>query len=445
MRAWIARMTEDNIDQSAIEKAGEILKNGGLAAFPTETVYGLGGNALDAKASEKIYAAKGRPSDNPLIVHIGRMEDLETVAANVPESARKLAAACWPGPLTMIFEKTNAVPLETTGGLTSVAVRYPSNKVANALILAGGGFIAAPSANTSGRPSPTKAEHVIEDLGDKIDCIIDGGDAEIGLESTIVDFTEEIPTILRPGYYNKEMLEKVLGTVRVDPGILAEDSHVRPKAPGMRYKHYAPKADLTIIQGEMERVIPEINRLAAEQEKAGKKVGVICTDETREQYTTGDIKSIGLRAEDETIAHHLFAILRDFDEDGVEVIYSEAFDTPRMGQAIMNRLLKAACHKVAEVYSETLQQDFICGRGRYRARTDGEGDSAEQRASVADGNWFPRACRSVSAAGQPEGRGSACAQRAFGQRPHHHTAYRGGHQRRHAASCDGGQSEGKDP
>ena len=165
MRAWIARMTEDNIDQSAIEKAGEILKNGGLAAFPTETVYGLGGNALDAKASEKIYAAKGRPSDNPLIVHIGRMEDLETVAANVPESARKLAAACWPGPLTMIFEKTNAVPLETTGGLTSVAVRYPSNKVANALILAGGGFIAAPSANTSGRPSPTKAEHVIEDLG----------------------------------------------------------------------------------------------------------------------------------------------------------------------------------------------------------------------------------------------------------------------------------------
>ena len=304
MRAWIARMTEDNIDQSAIEKAGEILKNGGLAAFPTE----------------KIYAAKGRPSDNPLIVHIGRMEDLETVAANVPESARKLAAACWPGPLTMIFEKTNAVPLETTGGLTSVAVRYPSNK---------GGFIAAPSANTSGRPSPTKAEHVIEDLGDKIDCIIDGGDAEIGLESTIVDFTEEIPTILRPGYYNKEMLEKVLGTVRVDPGILAEDSHVRPKAPGMRYKHYAPKADLTIIQGEMERVIPEINRLAAEQEKAGKKVGVICTDETREQYTTGDIKSIGLRAEDETIAHHLFAILRDFDEDGVEVIYSEAFDTRR--------------------------------------------------------------------------------------------------------------------
>ena len=349
MKTKVIRMNPQQLDMDGIREAGEILKQGGLVAFPTETVYGLGGNGLDPQASAKIYQAKGRPSDNPLIIHIADMEDLAKIVKEVPESAKKLASVYWPGPLTMIFEKTNAVPLETTGGLTSVAVRYPSNKVANALILAGGGFIAAPSANTSGRPSPTKAEHVIEDLGDKIDCIIDGGDAEIGLESTIVDFTEGIPTILRPGYYNKEMLEKVLGTVRVDPGILAEDSHVRPKAPGMRYKHYAPKADLTIIQGEMERVIPEINRLAAEQEKAGKKVGVICTDETREQYTTGDIKSIGLRAEDETIAHHLFAILRDFDEDGVEVIYSEAFDTPRMGQAIMNRLLKAAGHKVAEV------------------------------------------------------------------------------------------------
>ena len=349
METIIKRVKKGQLDKDSIEMAGAILKKGGLVAFPTETVYGLGADALNEKAAEKIYAAKGRPSDNPLIVHITHLGALEKITKNVPEETKKIADAYWPGPLTMIFEKTNAVPLETTGGLTSVAVRYPSNKVANALILAGGGFIAAPSANTSGRPSPTKAEHVIEDLGDKIDCIIDGGDAEIGLESTIVDFTEEIPTILRPGYYNKEMLEKVLGTVRVDPGILAEDSHVRPKAPGMRYKHYAPKADLTIIQGEMERVIPEINRLAAEQEKAGKKVGVICTDETREQYTTGDIKSIGLRAEDETIAHHLFAILRDFDEDGVEVIYSEAFDTPRMGQAIMNRLLKAAGHKVAEV------------------------------------------------------------------------------------------------
>ena len=349
MKTVIELYDAENRRSEVMEKAGEILKSGGLVAFPTETVYGLGGDALNPEASAKIYAAKGRPSDNPLIVHIADIEALKVLASEVPEKAKLLADRFWPGPLTMIMPKSDAVPYATTGGLDTVAIRMPSHPTAYELIRSSGVYIAAPSANTSGRPSPTTAQHVYEDLNGRIDMIIDSGKVDIGLESTIVDLTGEIPTILRPGYYNKEMLEKVLGTVRVDPGILAEDSHVRPKAPGMRYKHYAPKADLTIIQGEMERVIPEINRLAAEQEKAGKKVGVICTDETREQYTTGDIKSIGLRAEDETIAHHLFAILRDFDEDGVEVIYSEAFDTPRMGQAIMNRLLKAAGHKVAEV------------------------------------------------------------------------------------------------
>ena len=325
MRAWIARMTEDNIDQSAIEESRrEILENGGLAAFPDRDRYnGLGGNALDAKSFRENLCGKGpsvgQPADRPHRKNGGPRNRSD----NVPESARKH------GRPDADFEKTNA---ETTGGLTSVAVRYPSNKVAKRTDLSRRRLHRAPSANTSGQAEPDESRACDRGPGDKIDCIIDGGDAEIGLESTIVDFTEEIPTILRPGYYNKEMLEKVLGTVRVDPGILAEDSHVRPKAPGMRYKHYAPKADPTIIQGEMERVIPEINRLAAEQEKAGKKVGVICTDETREQYTTGDIKSIGLRAEDETIAHHLFAILRDFDEDGVEVIYSEAFDTRVWGR-----------------------------------------------------------------------------------------------------------------
>lgn len=232
MRAWIARMTEDNIDQSAIEKAGEILKNGGLAGIPDRDRIWSWRKCAGCQSFRENLCGKGpsvgQPADRPHRKNGGPRNRSGKRAGECTQTG----AACWPGPLTMIFEKTNAVPLETTGGLTSVAVRYPSNKVANALILAGGGFIAAPSANTSGRPSPTKAEHVIEDLGDKIDCIIDGGDAEIGLESTIVDFTEEIPTILRPGYYNKEMLEKVLGTVRVDPGILAEDSHVRPKAPG---------------------------------------------------------------------------------------------------------------------------------------------------------------------------------------------------------------------
>lgn len=347
MRAWIARMTEDNIDQSAIEKAGEILKNGGLAAFPTETVYGLGGNALDAKASEKIYAAKGRPSDNPLIVHIGRMEDLETVAANVPESARRLAAACWPGPLTMIFEKSEAVPYGTTGGLDTVAVRMPSDEVARALIDAGGGYIAAPSANTSGRPSPTMAEHVEEDLTGRIDMILDGGPVSIGLESTILDMTVTPPMILRPGAITKEMLEACIGEVTVDKAVIKPNQ--RPKAPGMKYRHYAPKADLSIVEGEMSKVIPKINELAAEQVKAGHKVGIIGTEESVANYTCGDVKSIGTREDESTIAVHLFAILREFDADQVDYIYSESFDTEGIGSAIMNRLLKAAGHHVITV------------------------------------------------------------------------------------------------
>lgn len=347
MRAWIARMTEDNIDQSAIEKAGEILKNGGLAAFPTETVYGLGGNALDAKASEKIYAAKGRPSDNPLIVHIGRMEDLETVAANVPESARKLAAACWPGPLTMIFEKSEAVPYGTTGGLETVAVRMPSDEVARALIDVGGGYIAAPSANTSGRPSPTMAEHVEEDLTGRIDMILDGGPVSIGLESTILDMTVTPPMILRPGAITKEMLEACIGEVTVDKAVIKPNQ--RPKAPGMKYRHYAPKADLSIVEGEMSKVISKINELAAEQVKAGHKVGIIGTEESVANYICGDVKSIGTREDESTIAVHLFAILREFDADQVDYIYSESFDTEGIGSAIMNRLLKAAGHHVITV------------------------------------------------------------------------------------------------
>lgn len=348
MKAWVARMTEEQLDEEAIQKAGQILRSGGLAAFPTETVYGLGGNALDPEASRKIYAAKGRPSDNPLIIHIARLEDLETVARRIPENAWKLARLCWPGPLTMILEKTDAVPLETTGGLMTVAVRFPSNKIAQALIRAAGGFVAAPSANTSGRPSPTTAQHVEEDLGDRIDCILDGGSAEIGLESTIVDFTEKIPMILRPGYLNQKKLEEILGEVRMDPGILAEQPHVRPKAPGMRYKHYAPKAELTIVEGAAEDVVAQIRILAEQQIREGRKAGIICTDETKDFYPYGDVKSIGARSDEASIARHLYGILREFDSDEVEVIYSEAFDTPEMGQAIMNRLLKAAGHKLLE-------------------------------------------------------------------------------------------------
>ena len=209
MKAEIAVMTAEHIDMDAIARGGEILKNGGLVAFPTETVYGLGGNALDPKASMKIYAAKGRPSDNPLIVHIADIRDLDKIVTEVPEKARILAEKYWPGPLTMILPKADIVPKETTGGLDSVAVRFPSDPIAQELILAAGGYVAAPSANTSGRPSPTTAGHVAEDLGEAIDMIIDGGQVNIGLESTIVDFTEDIPVVLRPGYISLEMLQTI--------------------------------------------------------------------------------------------------------------------------------------------------------------------------------------------------------------------------------------------
>ena len=352
MRAEVVAMTGECLNHEALKRAGEILKNGGLVAFPTETVYGLGGDALNPQASKKIYAAKGRPSDNPLIVHIADMDSLYRIVKTVPEKARILAGKYWPGPLTMIFQKSDIVPMETTGGLDSVAVRFPSDPVAAALIRAAGGYVAAPSANTSGRPSPTTAQHVEEDLGDAIDMIIDGGAVGIGLESTIVDFTEEIPVVLRPGYISLEMLRETLGDVRMDKGLIKPDSKVHPKAPGMKYRHYAPKADLAIVEGSTEGVIAEIEKRAGEAEEKGLTVGIIATDETKGRYSHGIVKSIGSREQEETIAHHLYEVLRDFDSCNVSAIYSEAFFTPRMGQAIMNRLLKAAGHKIINVEEE---------------------------------------------------------------------------------------------
>ena len=336
-------------DPQRLQEAGRILREGGLVAFPTETVYGLGGNALDAGASEKIYAAKGRPSDNPLIVHIAQMEALEGIVRDIPPVALDLAEAFWPGPLTMIFHKTDLVPLSTTGGLNTVAVRMPSHPVAMELIRYGGGYVAAPSANTSGRPSPTRASHVVEDLSGKIDVIIDGGDVDIGLESTIVDLTEEIPTILRPGYINLEMLSAVAGEVRMDEGLIAADSQIRPKAPGMKYRHYAPKAPLFIVEGGQQEVTAAIRRLTEEAVSQGKRVGILTTQEKQSSYPLGLVKILGERRKEITISQHLFAALRELDALDVDVIYSEAFDTPRMGGAIMNRLLKAAGHTVIQV------------------------------------------------------------------------------------------------
>ena len=352
MKTILEKIDKNQNNTDIIREAGRILKEGGLVAFPTETVYGLGADALNEDAAKKIYAAKGRPSDNPLIIHITNMKALEKIVSEVPEKAVKVAEKYWPGPLTMIFNKSDIVPYGTTGGLDTVAVRMPVDAIAREVIDAGGGYIAAPSANTSGRPSPTTAQHVAEDLTGRVDMIVDGGAVEIGVESTILDMTVEPPMILRPGAITKEMFEEVIGEVTIDRTLIRPDSKQVPKAPGMKYRHYAPKADLSIVEGAEEEVVRCINRLTEEAVCKGMKVGVIATDETKERYAHADVLSIGSREEEETIAHHLYEVLRDFDDDRVDVIYSEAFYTPKMGQAIMNRLLKAAGHKIINAQEE---------------------------------------------------------------------------------------------
>ena len=341
------------IKDEELAEAAQILRDGGLVAFPTETVYGLGANALDETAAKKIYAAKGRPSDNPLIAHISCLEELKPLVAYIPEAGRKLAEAYWPGPLTMVFPKSDIVPYGTTGGLDTVAVRMPSDPVANRLIKLAGVPVAAPSANTSGRPSPTTAQHVWQDMEGKIEMILDGGPVGIGVESTIVDVSGDVPTLLRPGAITMEMLRETVGRVEIDPAIQAPPSaDLRPKAPGMKYRHYAPHADLQLVEGETDRVVEVINNLVKEKLAEGKMVGVICTDETRVRYPQGEVRSVGLRAKEETIAHNLFAVLREFDDLNVDCIYSESFSKDHLGQAIMNRLTKAAGYHILDVKEE---------------------------------------------------------------------------------------------
>ncbi len=371
-------------DRQVMEEAGRIIRAGGLVAIPTETVYGLAGDALRPESSKKIYEAKGRPSDNPLIVHIARLEDLDRIARDIPGEAYALAGRYWPGPLTMVLNKKEIVPRETTGGLDTVAVRFPVNKIAQEFILASGGFIAAPSANISGRPSCTRAEHCLADLEGRIELIIDGGEVGIGLESTIVDLTGDVPCILRQGYINEAMLKEALGNISRDT---STDGH--PKAPGMKYRHYAPKGRLTIVKGDSERVAARIKELLQEHEGRGERAAVISAhehadmyrgrygdqnlesnrdqdaDRYRDQYpdTGKDQKSdqngdrnrdryrvydLGSLQDEDVIAHRLFAVLRELDDEGMEYIYSESFDTPRLGEAIMDRLMRAAGHNVIQ-------------------------------------------------------------------------------------------------
>ncbi|MCH5272467.1 MAG: threonylcarbamoyl-AMP synthase [Lachnospiraceae bacterium] len=354
MKTEIIKIDRERFEESELAKAAEYLKDGKLVAFPTETVYGLGANAFDTTAAARIYAAKGRPSDNPLIVHIADVNALGELAGEVPETAYRLAEALWPGPLTMILKKSEKVPKTTTGGLDTVAVRMPSDEIASALIRMSGVYVAAPSANLSGRPSTTKAEHVIEDLNGKIDMIVDGGATEIGLESTIVDLTGEVPLILRPGYITAEMLAEVLGEVRFDEALLTHSPSepIVARAPGMKYRHYAPKAPLYIIEGKSEDVVRYINAAAVKNAAEGKITGILATEETSHLYKGGMVFCVGEREDGNTIASALFDTLRGFDETGANVIYSESLADNPLGTAIMNRLLKAAGYHIIHVNSK---------------------------------------------------------------------------------------------
>ncbi|HOB20027.1 MAG TPA: L-threonylcarbamoyladenylate synthase [Candidatus Atribacteria bacterium] len=330
-------------DKDKIEAAAKLLRDGEVVAFPTETVYGLGANALDPEAVKKIFTAKGRPGDNPLIVHIADIGQWSGLAEAIPESAQALARAFWPGPLTIILKKREVVPHEVTAGLDTVAVRMPSHPVARSLIAAARVPIAAPSANFSGRPSPTTARHVLEDLEGRIPLILDGGRADVGAESTVVDMAREVPVLLRPGGITREMLEQVLGRVEVDPGIMSPIREDRPvPSPGMKYKHYAPKAPVTVFRGSEDRIRLAIDREARRQQRWGKKVGILATDDNKDFYTAGIVRSMGSRARPADLAASLFALLREFDELGVDTILAEGVDPHDEGLAVMNRLARAA-------------------------------------------------------------------------------------------------------
>lgn len=349
MKTKVIKINQVNKKEAILEEAGTVVRKGGIVAFPTETVYGLGGDALNPASAFKIYKAKGRPSDNPLIVHIADVEKLDYIVANITKQAVQLMQSFWPGPLTLIFPKSSVVPKETTGGLETVAVRMPNHEDARNFIREAGGYVAAPSANTSGRPSPTLVKYVVEDMYGKVEMILDGGMVGIGLESTIVDLTREIPVILRPGSITIKMLEAVIGDVVYDSSLGLISGEERPKAPGMKYKHYAPQGELSIIQGECIAVRKTINELADTLIQKGERVGVIATDEMVKGYRATSVKSVGSRKNEEAIARRIYQILREFDEENVNYIFSESFKTDNLGQAIMNRLLKAADYRIQNV------------------------------------------------------------------------------------------------
>lgn len=351
----------DNDVENTVEKlrsctqivdAASLLRAGEVVAFPTETVYGLGANALSDEAVEKIFLAKGRPSDNPLIVHIGAREQLATVAGEIPTKGKQLMDAFWPGPLTIILPKTDRVASLVTAGLESVGVRMPDHPVALAIIEEAGVPIAAPSANRSGRPSPTTAAHVLTDLEGRVAGVLDGGATGVGVESTVIDVTVDPPIILRPGGITREQMEAVIGTVALDPSFQVGAVET-PRAPGMKYTHYAPEGELWLVTGEADHVRKKMTEMLRDAKQHGQKTGVLATEESLsywEQQPEADVVlSVGSHADLEEVAQQLYAVLRDFDDHQVQFIVGETFSRDGLGMAVMNRLEKAAGGRILSV------------------------------------------------------------------------------------------------
>jgi len=346
IKTKIVKMDSENIDWDIIKEAAEIINRGGIVVFPTETVYGIGADALNDEAVDKIFSAKGRPQDNPLIVHIADFDELHDLIEDIPDNAVKLAEKYWPGPLTMILYKKNILSDKITAGLDTAAIRLPVSKIALALIKESGRPIAAPSANISGKPSPTEASHVIEDLMGKVDMIIDGGSTEIGLESTVADMTGDVAVILRPGGITMEDIVSVLGDCKYDPAIIKCDEKIIPKSPGQKYRHYSPRAKVILYKGKTEDIARKINEDYEKIQSEGKRVGIMSTVQTENYYRGKVTISCGDRTNLLTISSNLFKCLRDFDHMGTEVILAESVDEEGLGKAIMNRLGKASSETI---------------------------------------------------------------------------------------------------
>ncbi|KXA93204.1 tRNA threonylcarbamoyladenosine biosynthesis protein [candidate division MSBL1 archaeon SCGC-AAA259E17] len=345
----ILKVDPKKIDTKKIRTAAKAIQEGKLVAFPTETVYGLGANALEEEAVSRIFEAKGRPADNPLIVHIAEEDSVNILAKHVPENAGKLMDKFWPGPMTLIMPKSDLVPGVTTANLDTVAIRMPSHPVARALIKEANLPIAAPSANLSGRPSPTSAKHVLDDLSGRIEVVIDGGKTGYGVESTVISLSESIPTVLRPGPLPVEELSKILGEVKISSIAKAEtpEEISEAKSPGMKHEHYSPKSEVLVVEGTPpKRVTSKIQEMATKYDREEKKVGILATEETAEKYEVGTVKVVGKRRKPETVAENLFRILREFDDEGIDIILAEGLETAGIGLAIMNRLRKAAGYRI---------------------------------------------------------------------------------------------------